>query len=450
MSNVVIPSIFPATCHTNHVGPGSIFVAIKGCKQNGADYIPQALQHGAKTIVIQKNATITQKLQNLITRHNAKIIRVNNPRKKLALLSAKHSDHAHKKLKIIGITGTKGKTSTAFILEHILKSANYKTALISTVHNRILNQTFKSSLTTDQPDYLHAFFKTCVQKNVEFVVMEVAAQALSLHRVEGIAFDYVLFTNFAQEHGEFYANLQDYFAAKITLFEQLKPSGKSFANADDPSFKKILEKNPNVISFSIDKQRTFDCPTLFGKFNQYNIAAAVSVAQNIGLTKKTYIDSLKTFKGVPGRLELHQLANGAHVCIDYAHNPSSFEAVLSTLRPITHNLTVIFGAGGERDHKKRPAMGKIAAQIADKIIATSDNPRSEDPLRIIEDIAAGIAKQNLGKLKKEVDRKKAIQMACKNAQKNEIIAILGKGPDQYQIIGDKTMRFSEKEIISDF
>ena len=205
----------PVTCHTKQVEPGSTFVAIKGVKQNGVTYIPHALERGATKIVIQKDQTISQEMKNVINKNNATLEFVPDARLALAQLSAKASDYAHKKLKIIGITGTKGKTSTSFMLEHLLKNAGYNTALISTVHNKINNTIVKSSLTTDQPDYLHHFFAHCVEHNVEFVVMETAAQALSLHRVAGLDFDTIIFTNFAKEHGEFYSNLDDYFAANI-------------------------------------------------------------------------------------------------------------------------------------------------------------------------------------------------------------------------------------------
>jgi len=445
---ITLPKRFLVTSHTKRVKPGSIFVAIHGHKEDGSRYIPDALKRGAKGIVISQEMSLSQEYKNLIKQHGATITSVKNTRKELAILSAKQSNYAHKKLKIIGITGTKGKTSTAFILEHILRISGYKTALISSIYNKILDQSFESDLTTDQPDYLHVFFKACLEHSVEFVVMEVAAQAISLHRVETIEFDAVIFTNFSHEHGEFYENMEQYFLEKTKIFTQLKKGGRAFINADDNWCKKIIKKNPDFLSFFLGNEiYNLEHPSLVGTFNKYNIAAAISVAQHIGISPKDAQSHIKTLKKIPGRLELHRLKNKTRVFIDYAHNPSSFVAVLSTLRQMTNHLIVVFGAGGERDHTKRPAMGKIATQIADVVIITSDNPRSEDPLEIIEDICAGIEEKNRHKVMREPDRKKAIKIACQKATPSSIIALLGKGPDEYQIIGNRKIRFSEKEII---
>jgi len=467
--------IFPVTCHTKHVGPGSTFVAIKGQQLDGLLYVPKAIQRGAAKIVVQHDAIIPPKIRTIIEQSGIEVELVQNARHALAYLSEKKSDYAHKKLKIIGITGTKGKTSTAFILEHLLQSAGYNTALVSTVHNKILQYKLKSGLTTDQPDYLHQFFTLCTTQNVEYVIMEVAAQALSLHRVEGIYFDAVIFTNFSQEHGEFYTTLEDYFAAKCMLFKQLKPNAQVFVNADDPWGKKIAKNHSNFSSFAITNkkanvsatiinakkalqleicsaQKTYNvhCPSLFGSFNTYNILGAFCIAYSIGIPVEKCAQYMQTFVGVPGRLQLYTLKNGAHCFIDYAHNPSSYKAVLTTLRNMTDDLIVIFGAGGQRDHAKRPIMGSIASEIADTIILTSDNPRTEDPHKIIEDIYLGVAQQNKHKIAKEVDRKKAIKHACDIAKTTSVIAILGKGPDEYQDIKGRKTKFSEKDILKEY
>ena len=472
--NITSPRLkkFPVTCHTKHVRPGSTFVAIKGDKQDGVTYIPKAIKRGASKIVMQYDAIVPPEIKQVIEQSEIEIELVENTRLALAQLSEKASDYAHKQLKIIGITGTKGKTSTAFILEHLLQSARHKTALISTVHNKIGNKKFKSGLTTDQPDYLHQFFKTCVAHNIEYVVMEVAAQALSLHRVAGIVFDAAVFTNFSQEHGEFYKTLDDYFAAKCTLFDQLKPDAPIFVNADDPWGKKILKQHPTFLSFAVENNNThlsaniidskkalafklqtpqttlsIHCPSLFGTFNTYNVLAALGVAHSIGIPPEQCAQQLQTFKGVPGRLQLHTLKNGARCFIDYAHNPSSYKAVLSTLRNMTDDLIVVFGAGGKRDKEKRPIMGTIASEIADSVILTSDNPRTEDPEQIIQDIVSGVAPNNQHKIKKIVDRKIAIQQACTMAKECSAIALLGKGPDEYQEKKGIKTKFSEKEIV---
>jgi len=248
---VNLPTIYPVACHTDHVGPGSIFVAIQGFKQDGVRYIQQALEKGATEIVVQDDAELSD-LPLGVHAH-----KVSDTRKALAELSAQAAGYPAKKLKIIGVTGTKGKTTTVYLIEQVLKTAGYKTARLSTVNNAILDRENKAQLTTPQPDYLHQFFKRCVQEDVEYVVMEVAAQALSLHRVHGLQFDGVIFTNFSQEHGEFYDSMEDYFAAKCTIFEQINPGSPVLVNADDAWCRKI---NHYVSWFSLQGAIVFSCP----------------------------------------------------------------------------------------------------------------------------------------------------------------------------------------------
>ena len=474
VKKITLAKKLPVACHTKHIGPGSTFIAIKGCKQDGVDYIPKALKRGASKVVIQHNATIGQEIQNMLEQNNIDVELVENTRLALACMSEKASNYAHKKLKIIGITGTKGKTSTAFILEHLLRSAGHSTALISTVHNKILHTTLQSNLTTEQPDYLHHFFALCVNHEIEYVIMEVAAQALSLHRVANITFDAVIFTNFSQEHGEFYNTLNDYFKAKCSIFNQLKQNAHVLVNTDDQWGKQIVHKYQNFSSFGLTshtdisatiidadhhlklainhindehKTDTISCPAIFGAFNAYNLLGAIGIANKLDISRGQCAQYMKSFTGIPGRLQMYTLKNNARCFIDYAHNPSSHAAVLSTLRSMTDDLIVIFGAGGERDHAKRPIMGHTASNIANTVILTSDNPRTEDPYQIIEDIYTGIITENQHKIHKEVDRKIAIEHACNIAKSSSIIAILGKGPDEYQEIKGRKYFFSEKEII---
>lgn len=229
-TRVVMPMVFPVACHTDNIGRGSTFVAVKGQREDGIIHIPRALELGATTIVVAGDAELSLEVVDLIHKAGATLLRVANTRQSLAQLSAQAYGFPARKLKIIGVTGTKGKSSTVFMLEHILKKAGHQTALMSTVRNSIKNTVFKASLTTPHPDYVHAFLHQCVQEDVEYVVMEVAAQGLSLHRVDGILFEAVLFTNFDREHGEFYDTMEDYFAAKAVLFEQVKPGAPRLSN----------------------------------------------------------------------------------------------------------------------------------------------------------------------------------------------------------------------------
>ena len=467
-----LPSLFPVTCHTDYVGSGSTFVTINGFHENGMCYLLQAIARGASCIVVQDNAIIPAASLSLIKKAEVTVKRVADTRLALAQLSAQAAGYPAKKLKIIGVTGTKGKTTTAFLLAHVLRYAGHKTALLSTVNNIIDNQTFVSPLTTPQPDYLHQFFKQALAANTTYVVMEVAAQALTMHRTHGIQFDGLIFTNFSQEHLEFYKTLDDYFHAKCLLFKQVKPQAPIIINADD-DYCKTLQHQIDAIWFSMKKAAisgnlmnnplkqidlqvnwqsatyTFSCPRLIGTFNGYNVLSAVSMALELGILPNIIAAALSTFAGVPGRMEQYVLPNGATAIIDYAHNPASYQEVLSLLRQLTPHLIVIFGAGGNRDTVKRPLMGTIAVQLADMVILTTDNPRTEDPNQIINDIVRDIPADvdMRHKVFREIDRKEAIRKGYACSRKNSIIAILGKGTDEYQIIGDKKTYFSEKAIL---
>lgn len=473
---IIFPSIYSVACHTDNVGAGSTFVVIKGQKEDGVAYIAQALRKGATKIVVEQTAVLSDVIIADIVQHNASLVRVANTRAALAQLSAQALGNPAEKLKILAITGTKGKTTSAFLLEHVLRSAGYKTALLSTVYNSILDQKFSTSLTTQHPDYLHVFFKLCTDAGIEYVVMETAAQAFSLHRVDGLQFDGAIFTNFSQEHAEFYHTMDEYFAAKCALFGQLKDTAPCMINGDDFSLRMLDKKyqRMNNIYFSLDVyteaayQATihgssldalaihlvsettsgfFECPSLVGAFNAYNMLGVVALCIELGLSKQAIVLGLASFTRVPGRLERYQLPNNATCFIDYAHNPSSYQAVLSMMRSLTPHLIVVFGCGGDRDKTKRPVMGAIAAQFGDDVIVTSDNPRSEDAAVIAQEIISGIAPELCNKVTVELDREHAIKKAYALSKPASVIMLLGKGPDEYQMIGVVKHPFSEKNIV---
>lgn len=470
-----MPSVYPVACHTDNIGNGSTFVAIKGQREDGIRYIVDALHKGASTIVIEDDALLSDDILAAINAAQAEVVRVVNSRLALAQLSAQAVNYPSRKLRILAVTGTKGKTTSSFLLEHILRNAGYKTALMSTVKNKIGNQEFKTNLTTQHPDYLHNFFVLCVQAQVEYVIMEVAAQATSLHRSADLVFDGLIFTNFDQEHAEFYPTMQEYFAAKVALIDQIKPGAPLLLNADDAWVGRLAGNYQGSLQFGIvakdvdyhaaicgntldklqlqiiDKQNsyTFQCPSLIGTINAYNVLGVVALCKEIELTSEVIAQGLASFVSVPGRLERYALPNGASCFIDYAHNPSSYQAVLSMMRSMTDNLIVLFGAGGARDKTKRPVMGAVAAQIADVVILTSDNPRTEDPQMILQDILAGICPDNMHKVICDLDREQAIKKAYAQSKAGSVIMLLGKGPDEYQIIGDKKTYFSESAIVKE-
>jgi UDP-N-acetylmuramyl-tripeptide synthetase len=444
---------------------------VKGHKQHGMEYLLQAVEAGATTVVIETQEAIPALVQQELDRRVVRVERVVNTRLALAELSAQAAGYPAKKLRILGITGTKGKTTSAFVLEHVLRTAGYRTALMGTVKNSIMDCSFTTSLTTPQPDYIHQFLKLCVEQQIDYVVMEVAAQAVTLHRTAGIAFAGLLFTNFSQEHGEFYSSLDDYFAAKCGLLTQRMAGAPLVVNADDERCATLREHNTlgyglhtghaqvqavdhgtASVSFEViwpgnTATSQFKSAAFIGNYNLYNLLGVATLAHAVGIDDAAIACAYETFVKVPGRMERYPMANGAEFIIDYAHNPSSFKSVLSTLRPLATKLIVIFGCGGERDATKRPVMGSLAAQYADLVILTTDNPRSEDAATIVAAIAQGIDEQGHKKVVTILDRKEAIEYAYRNAAAGTLIALLGKGPDEYQHIGMVKFPFSEAAII---
>lgn len=461
------------------VGAGSTFVAIEGKKESGTAYIPLAIERGAARIILQKNVCIEPKIILCIQESGVQCEYVENSRETLATLSAQAFNYPADKLCLIGITGTKGKTTTAWLTWHLLHAQGYKVALISTVHNKIGAVQLPSvGLTTPHPDYLHTFFATCVQQGITHVVIEVAAQALSLHRLDTINFDLILLTNFSHEHSEFYASQGDYLRAKEQLFVHRKPGALALICTDTPEFEQFKDRYPNCLTVSssdknadyywrlthsaqnglngtlaVKNTNTYQLNApLLGAFNGINSACALALVDQLnGLAVKSFNDSLNAltkFTGVPGRAEFFTLSNGALCCIDYAHNPASIQSILTALKPLSRKLIVVFGAGGERDALKRPLMARFAMQLADIVILTSDNPRSENPADIIAQMRAGVIDEESGQLLTEIDRAKALQLARSLSSAGDLIALLGKGPDHYQLINGVKYPFNEREIIN--
>ncbi len=461
IQQIDLPRIWPVACHTDHIGPGSTFVAIKGMQYDGLEYIAKAIKKGASTIVVDQNAQLSVELQQLLDEKNITVERVANTRKALAQLSAQAYDYPARKLTIIGVTGTKGKTTTAYLVHHGLRSAGKRAALLSTVENKIDDQLFINGLTTPQPDYLHMFMHVCVQQGITHLVMEAAAQAFSLYRLSGIQFDVGVFTNFGHEHLEFYADLDEYFKAKCQLIKHLKTNAPLILNTDDVQCAKLVDQYHHIITFQLKQlealafvpkilfvyhAQLIEASQLMGIFNAYNALAALRALEYLGISLHQCAFAFKSFAGIKGRLQRHALPNGAVCYVDYAHTPDSYEQVLSLLHKLTHKLIVVFGCGGGRDRSKRSLMGSIACRYADQIVLTSDNPRHEDAQTIVHDIMAGIDTRQ--KVHIELDRARAIEHAYALSSKGAIIAVLGKGPDEFQCIGTKRYFFSDTQIVN--
>lgn len=482
----MLSTIFPITCHTRHVGPGSSFVAIKGFATDGTRFIDQAIAQGAKHIIIERcagNCThqtdICGKfnLQNFPDTHiffhqDITYEFVENARRTLAHRVAIAFGNPSKRLKIVGITGTKGKTTTAYLAWHMFKYAGYNVALASTIACHIGDTFFASSRTTMESDELQFFLAACVDAGVEYVVMEVSSHALTLDRTHGIDFSVVAFTNFAPDHLDFHGTENDYLAAKCLIFDQLKTDGIAIINGDDQACGQIyakingLAKKKFLMVSSYDKKHDthatkhwsfqsivqqhtesfaglriqltnnnqamlLQAPALLGNFNGYNLAMAAIVASHFGIATTEIASAAQSFPGVPGRMQIHKLASGAIAIVDYAHNALSMENVLHTLRPLTNNLIVIFGCGGDRDKTRRFTMGAIASRYADLIILTNDNPRSEAPAAIVADIQQGIAPHVFEKVVVKLDRAQAISYALSQATQESVIALLGMGHEKW-------------------
>ncbi|MCK4517431.1 UDP-N-acetylmuramoyl-L-alanyl-D-glutamate--2,6-diaminopimelate ligase [Candidatus Babeliales bacterium] len=471
-----MPQTFPVTAHTKYVGPGSMFVAVKGHLLNGEDFISQAIEHGATKIVLDKTS---EQLVKKFACDGVEFIFVDDCRKSLAELSAQALGYPAKKLSIIGVTGTKGKTTTTFLVEHVLREAGYKTALLGGVKNKILDESEKSDLTTHGADYLQMFFTECLKRGVTHVVMEVSSHALALDRLHGIEFDAVGFTNLAWEHIDFHETMFKYFQAKSRIFEQVKKDGVIVINTDDKwgalAAKKLANKKVISLgsSFSIEKNNLdglrinlkngckpdvaesedwnkLEVPKLFGKFNAYNIVMAVKLCEQFGISFEKINKALKIFSGVPGRLQKHVLKNGAVAFVDFAHNSSSMKSVLSALRFLTNHLIVVFGCGGDRDKAKRSKMGRIASMYGDEIIVTDDNPRHEDPLAIRQEILKGVVDKKSDSVTCVPDRHEAIAHAVACSRDGSIIAILGKGHEEYNLVRGKKYNFNDIDEIEKY
>jgi UDP-N-acetylmuramyl-tripeptide synthetase len=401
---------------------------------------------------------------------------VSSSRSALAILSNKFFGYPSKKLKLIGITGTNGKTTTSYFCESIFKEAGYKTGVVGTLCTKIGEKVVKNFLTTPESYDLQEILSIMVKENIEYVIMEVSSHALSLERVKGCEFRVGIFTNLTQDHLDFHKNFEEYKNAKLKLFTEYANLSKEFKgviNVDDENgrfFTNKMEKKyftygiknkaditgenlkfvPEGTEFFLKtpKNKIYLKLKLKGIFNLYNALAAsgAAVAENIeiDIIKK----GLEKLEYVPGRLEEIKGENFS-VFVDYAHTPDGLYNILLALREISKGkIILVFGCGGDRDRKKRPIMGEIAAKLSDYFIITSDNPRSEDPEKIIKEIEEGVknVKGNFG-YEIEIDRETAIRKALKIAKKNDTVIIAGKGHEDYQIFKDRIIHFDDREVV---
>ena len=451
------------------VTKNGLFFAIKGFAVDGTDYINSAVENGAIAVVIEDEKDI-KKIEKI---NDITVALVPDIRKAMAISACNFYDNPSKKLRLVGVTGTKGKTTTTFMVKEILEKKGYKVGLIGTIANYIGEVCLgDSSRTTPESIELQKLFARMVEEKCQVAVMEVSSQSLKLDRVYGCDFDIGVFTNFSEDHisEHEHPDMEDYFKSKCKLFDMCKTA---FINVDDlygEKLKKIIpcefatygiDNSCNLLAKDITITNSYvdfkvkltdrnervkvDIP---GRFTVYNALAAISIALKLGCSSENIKEALLEIK-VPGRSELVPNKKGLTIMIDYAHSPESLENILSAVKSYTRGKVIsVFGCGGDRDTSKRATMGEISGRIADYTIITSDNPRTEKPELIVEEIESGMKKTN-GKYEVVVDRIEAIKTAINMAGKTDIIVLAGKGHEPYQEINGVKYPFDERKIVND-
>jgi UDP-N-acetylmuramoyl-L-alanyl-D-glutamate--2,6-diaminopimelate ligase len=450
----------------------SLFVAIKGLQSDGHDYAAQAITGGARVIVAERELDVPP---------HVALVLVPDTRKALAEIAHVWYDQPSTKLRVFGITGTNGKTTCTFVLKHLLEAMGEQVGIIGTTGNYFGEETIPTNFTTPEAPELCALFADMRKRGATAIVMEVSSHALSLERVHGITFAGAIFTNLTQDHLDFHVTMDAYAEAKKRLFDMLPESSVAVANADDArcafmlrdtkaatrvlfgrSSKASVQISEEKFSFTrthvtllINGESMQGSMPLIGKFNVENVAACVAMASALGVSTATLKNALETrVQGAPGRMQRLPIFNDQAVAIvDYAHTPDALEKALLACRELRDTsapegrIICVFGCGGNRDKTKRPKMGAIASNLADLPILTSDNPRLEDPLTILDDILAGIPKEKFAATTVLAERREAIRHAINLAKAGDIVLVAGKGHENYQILGAEKVHFDDVEEI---
>ena len=451
------------THDSRRVQAGSVFVALRGLKSDGVDFVPQAIAAGAAAVVAERPPDAPIDVPWIV---------VKDARLALAWLAAEFFGHPSREMRVVGITGTNGKTTTGYVLSSIFEAAGVRCGLMGTVVYRVGQQEFSATRTTPEAPELQELMRQMVNTGCGACVMEVSSHALSLRRADGIHFAAGVFTNLTRDHLDFHEDMEDYFAAKRRLFEMLPPDAPGAVNVDDPRGAAVAEAATRPVTYAVNRAAdvtsgplslsleglTFDARTprgtvrvrsqLVGRPNVYNILAAISVATALDLPLEAIEQGVSRLEGVPGRFERASSAgDDITVVVDYAHTDDALRNLLETARPLAaHRLITVFGAGGERDRTKRPLMGMVAARLSDVVVITSDNPRTEDPNRIIEEVNRGAqpeTRQRGASVLTLVDRRKAILHAIDQALPGDVVLVAGKGHEKFQEIAGESVPFDD-------
>jgi UDP-N-acetylmuramoyl-L-alanyl-D-glutamate--2,6-diaminopimelate ligase len=464
------------THDSRRVERGMVFVALRGLKDDGARFAPQAIASGALAIVAESSPTAPV---GLATEAAAKTgvpwIVVPDARLALALAAAEFYGHPSRQMQVVGITGTNGKTTTSYLVSAIFEAAGVRCGLMGTVAYRIGSSEIAATRTTPEAPDVQGLMRQMVTAGCGACVMEVSSHALALRRVEGMRFAAGVFTNLTRDHLDFHGDMEGYFIAKRRLFEMLPDDAPAAINVDDPRGATLLDVARRPVSYSVTRAAdvtpgplslsmtglTFDARTpqgtvrvqskLVGRPNAYNILAAVAATAALGVPLDAIERGVAALDGVPGRFEVVSSPNDdITVLIDYAHTDDALRNLLETARPLAERrLITVFGAGGDRDRTKRPLMGMVAARLSDIVVITSDNPRSEDPARIIDEVrrgAEGETRSGGAELVEVLDRREAIVRAVALARAGDVVLVAGKGHEKYQEVAGRVLPFDDVAV----
>ncbi len=450
------------------VKEGFVFIAEKGGQTDGHLFIRKAIEQGAKAIVLEQMPEEKDILSNII------YIKVKSSSLTLGLMASNYYDHPTKKLKLVGITGTNGKTTTVTLLYRLFSSMGKSCGLISTIENRIKETIISTERTTPDALTLNSLFAEMINQGCEYAFMEVSSHAVVQNRIAGLKFSCAIFSNITLDHLDYHKTFENYIKAKKKFFDDLSSKAFAISNLDDKNGKvmlqntkakklfyslsnasadyraSVLDDSFDGLQLVIDNKEIYS--PLIGKFNAYNLLVIYSVAVTLGMTKQEVLVHLSALNSAPGRFERYILSSGAVAIIDYAHTPDALENVLKTIKEINsvkkQKVFCVIGCGGDRDKTKRPIMASIGQKFSDVLILTSDNPRTEKSEDIIEDMKKGLTKDKEGKIHFCItDRREAIKLACTLAKKDDIVLVAGKGHENYQEINHIKHHFDDKEEV---
>lgn len=443
-----------------------VFVAIKGTLSDGHRFIEKAIEQGALAVICEE---MPNNVVNGIT-----YVQVKDSQQALAYMAANYYDDPSKNLKLVGVTGTNGKTTVASLLYQLFTRAGFKVGLLSTVQIRVGEETYKATHTTPDSVTINSYLKKMNDAGVEYCFMEVSSHGIAQHRTTGLQFAGGIFTNLTHEHLDYHNTFAEYRDVKKAFFDQLPASAFALVNADDKNGRimlqntrakkytyalksvadykaQILENDFGGLLLKVNEHEMWT--KLIGTFNAYNVLAIFAASELLGLQTVESLKLISELEAVSGRFQYYISEGKITAIVDYAHTPDALQNVLETINSIrtkNEELITVVGCGGDRDRTKRPKMGHIASALSTRVIFTSDNPRTEDPDKIIEEIEEGVEPQNFKKIMSVTNRRQAIKAACQMAEKNDIILIAGKGHETYQEINGERKDFDDLKIVTEF